>query len=64
MSSVGFDVVSLLVACGGLFACALGLAGMALLLVKLGVIGSYWLKGEESVQDGGDYNLNQSKDIS
>lgn len=41
-----------------------GGAGIIFVLVKLGVIGSYWLKGEESAQDGGDYTLDQSEDAS
>ncbi|RME51303.1 MAG: hypothetical protein D6796_01245 [Caldilineae bacterium] len=39
-----------------------GGAGLALLLVKLGVIGSYWLRGEKDVQPGGEYTLEQSAD--
>lgn len=35
--------------------------GLVLMLVKLGIIGSYWLKGD-TVEDGGSYTLNQSKD--
>ena len=38
-------------------------AGVLFGLLKLGVIGSYWIKGEEPVQQGGDYALNQSQNI-
>lgn len=36
------------------------IGGGILFLVKLGVIGKYWLKGDE-VQSGGDYSLDQSQ---
>ncbi len=47
--------------------CALPVAfivggGVVLGLLKLGVIGSYWLKGD-TVEPGGTYTLNQSKDV-
>ncbi|MEM7032325.1 MAG: hypothetical protein AAF629_22430 [Chloroflexota bacterium] len=64
MGAFGIDIFTLAVACGGFVVCLAGLGGGALALVKLGVIGSYWLKGEDSAQDGGDYKLGQSKDIS
>lgn len=38
-------------------------SGVVLTLVKLGVIGSYWLKDENSLQDGGTYTLDQSRDV-
>lgn len=61
MTSIG---VLLLVACAGLtLITALG-AGLLLVLVKAGVIGQYWLKGEAPVQEGGDYQLEQSHDVS
>ncbi len=42
-----------------------GLVGLAVFLLKLGVIGSYWLKGEgESPADeSGDYRLGQSREL-
>jgi len=40
----------------------LGGAGAALLLVKLGVIGKYWLKGQDPPQTGQNYTLDQSAD--
>lgn len=47
--------------------CAIPLAfivggGVVLGLLKLGVIGSYWLKGD-TTESGGTYTLNQSKDV-
>ncbi len=50
-----------------LFACCLlplllvAGAGGIFALVKLGVIGNYWLKGDK-VEQGGNYTLDQSKD--
>ena len=38
-------------------------AGLIFALVKLGVIGSYWLKGQET-QSGGEYTLDQSRAVS
>jgi hypothetical protein len=38
-----------------------GLVGTAIILLKLGVIGSYWLKGEEPDDETGDYRLDQSR---
>lgn len=38
-------------------------SGVVLTLVKLGVIGSYWLKDENSSQDDGNYTLDQSRDV-
>jgi hypothetical protein len=52
----------ILACCGGPLLLIAG-AGTVLTLVKLGVIGHYWLKGEEAVRDGGDYTLDQSRDI-
>lgn len=42
----------------------LGGGGMLLALLKFGVIGKYWLKGEEPVQDEGNYTLNDSVEAS
>jgi hypothetical protein len=39
-----------------------GLVGLGLILLKLGVIGSYWLKGEEPGDEIGDYQLDQSRE--
>lgn len=50
-----------LACCGGALVLFGGI-GAALLLVKLGVIGSYWLKGQEPPQTGQDYTLDQSVD--
>jgi hypothetical protein len=36
------------------------LIGLGILLLKLGVIGSYWLKGEEPADETDDYRLDQS----
>jgi hypothetical protein len=36
------------------------LIGLGILLLKLGVIGSYWLKGEEPDDQTDDYRLDQS----
>ena len=63
MSMVSIGVL-LFVACAGLtLVTALG-AGIFFMLVKAGVIGQYWFKGEAPVQEGGDYRLEQSHDIS
>jgi hypothetical protein len=40
-----------------------GLAGMVILLLKLGVIGSYWLKSEVSSDEVADYRLDQSHEV-
>lgn len=46
--------------------CLVGLLGLAaligggLVLLKLGVIGSYWLKGQDFDEGEGDYRLDQS----
>lgn len=37
------------------------LIGGGLFLLKLGVIGKYWLKGD-TVEQGGNYTLDQSQD--
>jgi len=39
-------------------------SGLFLTLVKLGVIGSYWLKGDRLAEEGGDYRLDQSREVS
>jgi hypothetical protein len=36
------------------------LIGLGILLLKLGVIGSYWLKGEGPDDETDDYRLDQS----
>ncbi len=38
------------------------IGGGIFLLIKLGVISSYWFKGN-AVEQGGNYTLNQSKDV-
>jgi hypothetical protein len=42
-----------------------GLVGLVVFLVKLGVIGSYWLKGEEQspADESGDYRLEHSREL-
>jgi hypothetical protein len=39
-----------------------GLVGLGIILLKLGVIGSYWLEGEEPGDEIGDYQLDQSRE--
>lgn len=38
-----------------------GLVGLGIVLLKLGVIGSYWLEREKPGDDTGDYRLDQSR---
>ncbi len=53
----GLELLLCLVPLGLIF-----IGGGALFLIKLGVIGKYWLKGDE-VQSGGDYSLDQSQNV-
>lgn len=39
-----------------------GLVGLGIILLKLGVIGSYWLKDGEPGDEIGDYKLDQSRE--
>jgi hypothetical protein len=39
------------------------LIGLGILLLKLGVIGSYWLKGEGPDDETGDYRLDESHGV-
>lgn len=53
----------LALACCGAPLLLLGGGGLLLVLVKLGVIGKYWMKGEEPVQNDGNYTLNDSVEV-
>ena len=59
---MGIVELSILVLCCALPLVLGGGAGIVFTLVKLGVIGSYWLRGEEDIQQGGEYTLEQSAD--
>ena len=62
---MGFGVIELaliLALCGVPLILVAG-AGTVLTLVKLGVIGKYWIKGEEEVRNDGNYTLDQSIDV-
>jgi hypothetical protein len=61
---MGVAELPIILVCCGLPLILTGGAGLVLALIKLGVIGHYWLKGEGSVQDDGDYTLDQSTDAS
>lgn len=63
MPGLGLEVLVPL-ACLALSGCLLLGAGLAFFLVKWGVIGRYWLKGEAAVQESGDYRLDQSQEVS
>jgi len=59
---MGFAELTLLVLCCALPLIVGGGASIVFMLVKLGVIGSYWLRGDEDIQQGGNYTLEQSAD--
>jgi hypothetical protein len=60
MELLGGGVLLIILCLVGLLALG-GLVGTAIILLKLGVIGSYWLKGEEPDDKTGDYRLDQSR---
>jgi len=64
MPSLGIVEILLILACCSLPFVFLAGAGLIFALIKLGVIGSYWLKGESPPQEGGDYTLDQSQEVS
>ncbi len=59
MELLGGGLLTVILCLVGLLALG-GLIGLGILLLKLGVIGSYWLKGEEPDDEAGDYHLDQS----
>lgn len=59
MEPVGVGVLTVGVCLAGVLGLA-ALVGVGLVLLKLGVIGSYWLKGDEPGDETGDYHLDQS----
>jgi hypothetical protein len=59
MELLGGSLLTVLLCLVGLLALG-GLIGVGILLLKLGVIGSYWLKGEEPDDETDDYHLDQS----
>jgi hypothetical protein len=61
--SIGIAELAILGICCAIPIILLVGSGVVLTLVKLGVISSYWLKGENSSQDGGNYILDQSRDV-
>jgi hypothetical protein len=59
MELLGGGLLTIILCLVGLLALG-GLIGLGILLLKLGVIGSYWLKGEEPDDETDDYRLDQS----
>jgi hypothetical protein len=59
MELLGGGLLTAILCLVGLLALG-GLIGLGILLLKLGVIGSYWLKGEEPDDQTDDYRLDQS----
>jgi hypothetical protein len=59
MELLGGGLLTAILCLVGLLALG-GLIGLGILLLKLGVIGSYWLKGEEPDNETDDYRLDQS----
>jgi hypothetical protein len=62
MELLGSGVLTAILCLLGLLAVG-GLIGLGILLLKLGVIGSYWLKGEEPDDETGDYRLDESHGV-
>jgi hypothetical protein len=61
MEILGGGLLTVILCLGGLLALS-GLIGVGIVLLKLGVVGSYWLKGEESTDETGVYRLDQSRE--
>jgi hypothetical protein len=62
MELLGGGMLGVILCIVGLLALG-GLAGTIIVLLKLGVVGAYWLKGEEAEADSGDYPLDQSHSV-
>jgi hypothetical protein len=62
MELIGGGLLPVILCLVGLLALS-GSIGVGILLLKLGVIGSYWLKGEEPDGEIGDYHLDQSHGV-
>lgn len=58
------EVLILFVCCGIIFLTLVTGVGAIFALIRWGVIGTYWIKGETPPQEDGDYSLDQSKDTS
>jgi hypothetical protein len=60
MELLGGGVLTVILCLIGLLALG-SLVGVGIVLLRLGVIGSYWLKGEELGEETDDYRLDQSR---
>lgn len=64
MPSFGLaEILILLVCCGIIFLTLATGVGAVFALMRWGVIGSYWIKGETPPQEDGDYSLDQSRNV-
>ncbi|UCC88767.1 MAG: hypothetical protein JSV81_05525 [Anaerolineales bacterium] len=61
MEILGGGLLTVTLCLGGLLALS-GLISLGIVLLKLGVVGSYWLKGEGSTDEAGVYGLDQSRE--
>jgi len=59
MELLGGGLLTVILCLAGLLGVA-GLVGVGIVLLKLGVIGAYWLKSQEPTEDTADYRLDQS----
>ena len=59
MELLGGISLTVILCLAGLLGLA-ALAGVAIVLLKMGVIGAYWLKGQQPTEDTADYRLDQS----
>jgi hypothetical protein len=64
MEPVGGAVLTVVICLVGLLFLG-GVVGLVIFLLKLGIIGSYWLKGEDQsrTDESGDYRLEQSREL-
>lgn len=62
MELLGDGLLMAMVCLAGLLLLA-GMVVLVVFLLKLGIIGSYWLKGDRSGDESDDYRLDQSHQV-
>jgi hypothetical protein len=62
MELLGGGLLMVIVCLAGLLLLA-GMVALVVFLLKLGVIGSYWLKDDEAGDGADDYRLDQSHQV-
>jgi hypothetical protein len=62
MELLGGGLLTVILCLAGLLLLG-GLAALVLFLLKLGVIGSYWLASDETGDEADDYRLDQSHQV-